>query len=432
MMGGEVGAQSVEGKGSEFWFTVHLKKQPDREQAERQKKPQAGGEDTAQSIATHHTARKTLPDFQDRKALILLAEDNITNQQMSLGILKKLGLRADTVADGREAVKALTDTSYDLVLMDCQMPVLDGYEACRRIRDPQSGVRNHNIPIIAMTADVMAGNREKCLEAGMNDFLAKPVRPRALAETLERWLPEEENKNKDRKKAETAPKKAKESRAVEPLVWDRDTMLEQLMGDEKLAAKIIEGFLADVPIQIQRLGEMLEKGDIDGATRQAHSIKGAAANVGGEALRALAFEMEKAGRTGDPKENDMKTLIVEEDFTSRLLLQEILKDFGPSHVAVNGREAVRIALDADEPYNLICLDIMMPEMDGQQALREIRALEEARDIISSRGAKIVMTTALGAPKDVFQAFKGLCDSYLTKPIQKARLLEELRRLKLIS
>jgi len=131
----------------------------------------------------------------------------------------------------------------------------------------------------------------------------------------------------------------------------------------------------------------------------------------------------------------MKTLIVEDDFTSRLLLQELLKGYGPSHVAVNGTEAVeatRLALEAGEPYDLICLDIMMPEMDGQQALRNIRAQEEARGIISSNGAKIVMTTALGDLKNVSAAYSGLCDGYLTKPIQKAKLLEELRKLGLMS
>lgn len=130
----------------------------------------------------------------------------------------------------------------------------------------------------------------------------------------------------------------------------------------------------------------------------------------------------------------MKTLIVEDDFTSRLLLQELLKSYGPCHVAINGREAVdavRQALEAGEPYDLICLDIMMPEMDGQQALTEIRSMEEARGIISSRGTKIVMITALGDIKTVMAAYKNLCDGYLAKPIQKATLLKELQKLELI-
>jgi len=130
----------------------------------------------------------------------------------------------------------------------------------------------------------------------------------------------------------------------------------------------------------------------------------------------------------------MKTLIVEDDFTSRLLLQELLKGYGPVHIAVNGNEAldaVQKALEADEPYDLICLDIMMPEMDGQEALRKIRSIEEARGIFSSEGSKIMMTTVMADLKNVSTAYMNLCDAYLTKPIQKSVLGQELRTLKLI-
>ncbi len=131
----------------------------------------------------------------------------------------------------------------------------------------------------------------------------------------------------------------------------------------------------------------------------------------------------------------MKTLIVEDDFTSRLLLQELLKSYGPFHVAVNGKEAVdaaRMALEAGEPYDLICLDIMMPEMDGQEALQQLREQEQARGILPSDRAKIVMTTAMADIKNVMAAYSSLCDAYLTKPIQKAKLIEELCKLELIS
>src|SRR5664280_1022624 len=122
---------------------------------------------------------------------ILLAEDNLTNQQVALGILKKLGLRADAVADGVEAVRSLETIPYDLVLMDVQMPEMDGFEATGRIRDPGSAVLNHAVPIIAMTAHAMQGDRERCLEAGMDDYVSKPVSPQALAEALARWLPKD-------------------------------------------------------------------------------------------------------------------------------------------------------------------------------------------------------------------------------------------------
>jgi len=130
----------------------------------------------------------------------------------------------------------------------------------------------------------------------------------------------------------------------------------------------------------------------------------------------------------------MKSLIVEDDFTSRLLLQEILKTYGPAHIAVNGKEAVaaaKAALDARQPYDLICMDIMMPEMDGYAALKCIRDTEEALGITSSRGSKIIMTTALDQVKNVLDAFHGLCDAYLFKPIHKAQLLEQARSFGLI-
>ena len=127
----------------------------------------------------------------------------------------------------------------------------------------------------------------------------------------------------------------------------------------------------------------------------------------------------------------MKTLIVEDDFTSRLLLQELLKHYGPCHIAVNGKEAVTAVDSAREenmPYDLICMDIMMPEMDGQEALRRIREQEETHGIDPKSGAKIIMTTALGDMKNVFEAYRGLCDGYVTKPIQKNKLIETLNKL----
>jgi PAS domain S-box-containing protein len=126
--------------------------------------------------------------FTGSEARILLVEDNLTNQKVALGILRKLGLPADAVANGVEALSALETTRYDLVLMDVHMPVMDGLEATMRIRDPRSTVCDRSIPIIAMTADAMLGDREKCLEAGMNDYITKPITPQLLSERLEKWL----------------------------------------------------------------------------------------------------------------------------------------------------------------------------------------------------------------------------------------------------
>jgi PAS domain S-box-containing protein len=148
-----------------------------------------GGGLPQRPIAMRHGARNNHYQFSGHKARILLAEDNITNQQVALGILNKLGLRADAVANGAEAVNALEAIPYDLILMDVQMPEMDGYEATRLIRSPHSAVRNHQVPIIAMTANAMHDDREKCLRAGMDDYVPKPVSPQSLAEVLIKWLP---------------------------------------------------------------------------------------------------------------------------------------------------------------------------------------------------------------------------------------------------
>jgi PAS domain S-box-containing protein len=176
-MDGEIGIVSKEGCGSEFWFNIRMCKQ---------------GQSTCTDLPStpfDATSNCRTCDLSRSTVRILLAEDNIINQQVALIILKKMGVHADGVANGIEAVRSLETINYDLVLMDVQMPEMDGYEAAQQIRSPQSAVKNHYIPIIAMTGNALQGDREKCLQAGMNDYVSKPVDPQALSEVLDRWLP---------------------------------------------------------------------------------------------------------------------------------------------------------------------------------------------------------------------------------------------------
>ncbi len=143
--------------------------------------------DRKQVLVTRHTLAET-----KQKVRILLVEDNVVNQKLAVRLLEKTGCRADAVATGKEAIKALETVSYDVVLMDVQMPEMDGYEATRIIRDPQSNVRNHDIAIIAMTAHAMKGDRERCIEVGMDDYVSKPIRPKQLFDAINKFLPEPE------------------------------------------------------------------------------------------------------------------------------------------------------------------------------------------------------------------------------------------------
>ncbi|MBT3289589.1 MAG: PAS domain S-box protein, partial [Victivallales bacterium] len=247
------------------------------------------------SVAGHHP----VPASPGAAARILLAEDNDTNQQVAVGILEKLGLRADVVGNGAEAVAALAARLYDLVLMDVQMPEMDGMEALRRIRDPQSAVRNHAVPVIAMTAHALLGDQERYLEEGMDDYISKPFSLDTLAAVLNRWLPEQAM-------VAGAPSSVVAGGAdcgvVEGLEWpvlDCARMMQRMGGDEELAQSVVAVFLEDTPRQMEILREYLAATDPEGAERQAHAIKGAAASVGGEALRAVAFVMERATRNGD-------------------------------------------------------------------------------------------------------------------------------------
>ena len=291
LMGGEIGVESQLGQGSEFWFTVRLAKAT----AQSNLEAVICGASTPAPRAVGPSAALSGRDLSQVR--LLVAEDNLINQQVAVGVLKKLGFTAEVVADGLEAVQALERVPYDLVFMDVQMPEMDGFEATRVIRDPQSRVLNHQVPIIAMTAHAMQGDRARCLEAGMDDYVPKPVEVPALTAALNQWLKSSGQPPPSHPVESPAP--AVSPQPAEVPVFDRAGFLARLTNDDEFARVLIQAFLEDMPQQMKRLRDHLAAGDTLRLEQMAHKIKGASATMGGEAFRAAAAALEDACKAGD-------------------------------------------------------------------------------------------------------------------------------------
>ncbi len=230
---------------------------------------------------------------------VLVVEDNFINQKVARGMIEKLGFFVEIASNGQEALDALRNRPFDLVFMDCQMPEMDGFEATARLRDPACRVRNPNVPVIAMTANAMKGDREKCLEAGMDDYVSKPVNPPDLAAAIERWL---DRLHKAPTADPTASAMSVPANALPPVSdqadFNRVDLLERLSGDEELAMEVVSSFITEMQGQLAALGKALAGADVGEAQRLAHSMKGASGSVACSRLQDLAQCAESACREG--------------------------------------------------------------------------------------------------------------------------------------
>ena len=248
-------------------------------------------------LVTRHSIRE---ERQRSRAHVLLAEDNPVNQKVASKMLEKLGYRVDVANDGFEALDALSRAAYAAVLMDVQMPGMGGYEVTAEIRRRErraesDGQPIRRIPIIAMTANAMQGDREKSLDAGMDDYLSKPVKSNDLAEALKRWTGgpapagtalEEETE------VSSSPEEA-----VDPNMLDS---LRDLSGDdEDLLSELIDLFLGEAPAQLAVLREALERDDATSIKRGAHALKGSSANMGARRMAGILDQLQQAGSSKD-------------------------------------------------------------------------------------------------------------------------------------
>ncbi len=230
------------------------------------------------------TTQITTPSEMIFKGRVLVADDNTTNQLVATGMLRKCGLSVDTVANGSEAIQALIEREYDLVLMDVKMPVLGGYEASALIRSGKSGVRNTAVPIIAMTANVMAGDQEECIQNGMNGYLGKPLEKHALWNTLSHWLPNS---------AEKWSESSGVSQLLDSPIFQVEQLLQGLENDYELSGKVLDAYLRDAPLQLEALEKAHQMDDSASVMRIAHSLKGATSAVYGVRFQILLAEAEK-------------------------------------------------------------------------------------------------------------------------------------------
>lgn len=243
----------------------------------------------------------SLPEDAD-PIRVLVVDDNPVNRQVAVGLLKRFGIAADTAEDGIGALDALRRSRYRLVLMDLQMPRLDGMEATRQIRAGGAGVLEPDVPVIALTANALPECRVECFAVGFNDFLTKPVSARLLAESLERLLPGVTQGERPTLARGAAPGAAQASTPAGPdsvPVLDRDGLLERSMDDPELAREVLDAFLKESVTLYVALARALRAPDPQPSHAAAHSIRGAAANAGAVHVRDIAGEIEARARAAD-------------------------------------------------------------------------------------------------------------------------------------
>ncbi len=230
---------------------------------------------------------------------LLIVDDNEINQKVAAGILEHYGFAIKTASDGQEALRILSENhDISLVLMDCQMPVMDGFTATARVRQGEAGQDKSKIPVIAMTASAMTGDREDCLNAGMNDYLTKPISPQDLEDKVSFWLMARDSgleSNLSPPPSHTSHPKLSSERQV----FDSEATLKRLLNDEVLFNNMLDMFVESAPSQIEEIRTAILTEQMETVRQQAHKMRGGAAAIGAELMAEVACELEKAAQNAD-------------------------------------------------------------------------------------------------------------------------------------
>ena len=405
----------------------------------------------AETVVDHshqNTSNNLAPLRKDFR--ILVAEDNRTNQMVAAGMLAMNGCTCEFAANGREAMEAARQHRFDLILMDCSMPEMDGYEATAHIRNLEEPMGRHT-PIVAMTANTQRGDADKCLAAGMDDYLAKPITLVELRHKLELWLP---RSNQDERPQSALQERQLEDSPDEPLDHVTFDKLREILGPALEQA--VSPFLEDTPNYLMRLEQAVKENNADIARQMAHAVKGSSSNLGATQLAQVAKQAEELALDGqisdiapllprlrsafdnvalilskevsiedllEPKmeEELAQVLVVDDDRSTRSALSHTLKRDGfRVEEASDGQQALMM-LKRFQP-DVILMDAVMPIMDGFTACARIQELPNGRAI------PVLMITGLEDNLSVERAFAAGASDYIPKPIHFAVLSQRVRRI----
>ena len=444
LMKGDISVDSEPGQGAVFRFSVSLQVPDDQEAA----------------AAGYHRLQKATPDGMEQfDCRVLVAEDNLTNQIVVRGMLELLGCRVAMADNGRKAVIMAKQDQYDIILMDCQMPELDGYSATAEIRGQEQTAGRRKIPIIALTAHVMSGDREHCLRAGMDDYLGKPLQQDRLQEMLKKWLPKKSCRGSREAKIQAGMDNGREEpeKGFDPTVLKSYKKLQQKDRPD-IVQEVVDSFLQGAGLLLQTMADAVEKGDANGLQQAAHTMKSSNGSVGAVKMAALCRQLELKGQEDDLLDCDRLLKELTDEFSSieprlRSIMDNVsegdtvIKKIGQGTILVmddddlardiassmleflnysvtlakSGGEAVALYQEAQEngmPYSAVLLDLSVPGgMGGAEAAAQILRFD--------KDARLVVTSGFSNSTIIRQYRKyGFC-GVLRKPYQLQDLKQVL-------